>query len=303
MSWIKVNCSLRTSPKLLTLASRLSVTPVTVLGAVCHAWMFADEHADDSGLVPHFNFEAFDTLVGVPGLGDAMSSIGWLEDTGDGLQFVEYAEHNGSTAKTRANAQKRQSKKRHGDVTPDRDGSVTRGEERRGDKKREDQDTPPADSGSGGGVSLAAAQSAVEADTRKSDTPVAALKTKVLSLTPTWARRKHLNQEEERALHLAADALRDTTDEQWACIRDWYGLKERSSEKLYRYELLGFLTNYPKPIDKAFEFFERSPKRRPGYKPKRPVQVAPPVKVAPKEEDLAEFKAGVAELKRKRSNA
>ena len=148
MNWIKVNSNLRTSPKLVTVASRLSVTPVTALGAICTAWMLADEHAGESGLLKHINLQTLDTMIGVDGLAEAMAFVGWLEETEDGVQFVDYQEHNGSTAKTRALAQRRQSRKRHAPGTLERDNTVTRIEENRIDKNNHiQQETPAGDVG------------------------------------------------------------------------------------------------------------------------------------------------------------
>jgi len=148
VNWIKVNSNLRTSPKLVTVASRLSVTPVTALGAICTAWMLADEHAGESGLLKHINLQTLDTMIGVDGLAEAMAFVGWLEETEDGVQFVDYQEHNGSTAKTRALAQKRQSRKRHAPVTVERDNTVTRIDKNRIDKNNHiQQETPAGDVG------------------------------------------------------------------------------------------------------------------------------------------------------------
>ena len=148
MNWIKVNSNLRTSPKLVTVASRLSVTPVTALGAICTAWMLADEHAGESGLLKHINLQTLDGMIGVDGLAEAMAFVGWLEETEDGVQFVDYQEHNGSTAKTRALAQRRQSRKRHASVTVERDRGVTRIDKNRIDKNNHiQQETPAGDVG------------------------------------------------------------------------------------------------------------------------------------------------------------
>lgn len=146
MNWIKVNSNLRTSPKLVTVASRLSVTPVTALGAICTAWMLADEHASESGLLKHINLKALDTMIGVDGLAEAMAFVGWIEETDEGVQFVEYQEHNGTTAKSRALSQKRQSRKRHAPVTVERDNTVTRIEESKNriDKNNHTQQETPA---------------------------------------------------------------------------------------------------------------------------------------------------------------
>ena len=126
-NWIKVNASLRTNPKLVTLASQIGVTHVTALGAICHVWMIADEHADENGLIKFMSSEALDGLIGIEGLSKALESVGWLEDLGDSLIMPDYAQHNGSTGKTRAEAQKRKAKSRANvtHVTGKRDTPVT----------------------------------------------------------------------------------------------------------------------------------------------------------------------------------
>tara|TARA_R110000796_G_scaffold76685_3_gene171430 strand:+ start:640 stop:1428 length:789 start_codon:yes stop_codon:yes gene_type:complete len=116
-NWIKVNASLRTNPKLVTVASQLSVTCVTALGAICHVWMIADEHADENGLIKFMSAASLDALIGIEGLAKALESVGWLEDLGVSLVMPDYAQHNGSTGKTRAEAQKRKAKSR-AKVTP-----------------------------------------------------------------------------------------------------------------------------------------------------------------------------------------
>ena len=101
--------------------------------------MVADEHADEEGAVKFMSGEMLDGLCGCTGLSDAMETVGWLVQCEGGLQFPEYQEHNGSTGKGRAMAQKRKKKERHGHVTQERDTSVTRGEERRVEKKRREK--------------------------------------------------------------------------------------------------------------------------------------------------------------------
>ena len=145
--WIKVSTELRHSPKLYAIASHMNVTQVTALGAVCHAWMLADSHASENGFLEHLNFDSFDEMVGIERLGEAMNLVGWLEEVEGGLNFVNYAEHNGSTAKKRFEDAERQRKCRANKkakkdakkenqesvtpVTEARDKSVTREEKNR----------------------------------------------------------------------------------------------------------------------------------------------------------------------------
>ena len=121
------------------IASRMGVTNVTALGAIVHAWMIADGHADDDGFIEHLSFETLNSMIGIEKLAEAMADVGWIKEVQDGLQFIDYKEHNGSTAKTRAQNQKRQAKKRKNDVTEQRDKMNTRGEERREEERREEE--------------------------------------------------------------------------------------------------------------------------------------------------------------------
>ena len=110
--WIKINNSLRTSTKLLMLASNMKVDKLTALGALCHAWMIADEHATDMGFLEHLSFKDLDDMVGIENLAESMESVGWIEEIEEGIQFLDYELHNGANAKSRALAQKRQARRR-----------------------------------------------------------------------------------------------------------------------------------------------------------------------------------------------
>jgi hypothetical protein len=136
--WIKVRTELRHSPKVVMIASRMGVTNVTALGAIVHAWMIADGHADDEGFIEHLSFETLNNMVGIEKLAEAMADVGWIKEVTDGLQFIDYKEHNGSTGKTRAQNQKRQARARKNAVTAKRDEMNTRGEERKREEKREE---------------------------------------------------------------------------------------------------------------------------------------------------------------------
>ena len=117
----------------------MGVTNVTALGAIVHAWMVADGHADDEGFIEHLSFETLNSMIGIEKLAEAMAEVGWIKEVKDGLQFIDYKEHNGSTAKTRALNQKRQAKSRKNAVTEERDTIDTRGEEKREEEIREEE--------------------------------------------------------------------------------------------------------------------------------------------------------------------
>ncbi len=136
--WIKMRVSLWTHPKVVTLSSQLCVTRAHAIGALHCAWSIADQHADENGRV-NLTPESLDQLTETKGFSSAMIKIGWIVLSEDSMQFVNYQEHNSTTAKKRADAQNRQrlSRTRHKTVTTKRDKSVTREE-----KRREEKNTP-----------------------------------------------------------------------------------------------------------------------------------------------------------------
>ena len=136
MNWIKVQTNFRTRPKLVRLSSALKWTPVQSLGAVVHLWMIADEHATESGLLEGLTFFDLDSMVACPGLAESMAGVGWLKETAKGVQFVNYEEHNGSTAKSRAREQKRKAASRK---CPPKSGHVADTSPTREKKRREEK--------------------------------------------------------------------------------------------------------------------------------------------------------------------
>lgn len=120
-NWIKLNVSLPTNPKVVTLASRWNVTRVTVLGQLCLFWILVDQHSEGETL-KHLDEKALDLLMEMEGFAEGMQAVGWLKKLKDDeWEVVGYEKHNGPVAKARAQAAARKKKQRHGVVTPERD--------------------------------------------------------------------------------------------------------------------------------------------------------------------------------------
>jgi len=104
-------------------------------------WSLADELAeelpDGTGLLRDYMPEDLDRIVGIEGFTKALPEE-WMGVRDDGLYLPDYIEHNGTTAKKRAQDQKRQSKKRRQNVAKTSPNSVT---EKRLEKRREE--VPP----------------------------------------------------------------------------------------------------------------------------------------------------------------
>lgn len=126
MTWIKVRTNLHEDPRVLCLSSKLGVSVHHAVGMLVRLWSYADQHSTD-GLLRMVSCDAVDNLVGQPHFHEVLALVGWLEATKEGVLLPRYEEHNGQTAKHRAQAALRAKRSRNGE-------SVTRGEESRGEK-------------------------------------------------------------------------------------------------------------------------------------------------------------------------
>lgn len=133
--------NLRTHPKTIRLAAKLGVSKNEAVGCLHAAWVLADQHADEEGRLDIPSGEV-DALIEQSGFCVALAAVGWLLIGDDWIQFVDYREHNGATAKARAENTRRQRVSRKKRDTPSRDvrdKSATREEKRR-------EETPPTPS-------------------------------------------------------------------------------------------------------------------------------------------------------------
>lgn len=118
MSWIKMETSLLTSPKMQKLARLLHTDRLHAVG-LAFAWLaWLDTQTTDghSGLTP----EDLDDILGVQGAISALQAIGWcaIDEAGEVLA-VDWEQHNGESAKKRALRARRNERyytKKHTDV-------------------------------------------------------------------------------------------------------------------------------------------------------------------------------------------
>ena len=119
-------------------------------------WEWVDDSTTD-GTLHGCDTATVDSVVCVPGFGDAMIRVGWLIQTTEGMQISNFDRHNSASSKARAlnalrQAKYREKEPRNGDsVTPalrQRYGNnaptVTREEKRREEKKQQQQEETPS---------------------------------------------------------------------------------------------------------------------------------------------------------------
>ncbi|MCF5715521.1 Pyocin large subunit-like protein [Pseudomonas tremae] len=143
--WIKMRIDLQTHPKVFRMVSALKADRLRIIGGLHVAWSIFDTHSDD-GVLHGYSADAMDAVVGWPGFTQAMIDVEWASVNEDGsLVMPRFDEHNGASAKRRANDNERKRNDRKtGRVrnvsASDADSLRTREEKRREEKKKQDQE-------------------------------------------------------------------------------------------------------------------------------------------------------------------
>ena len=110
--WIKMRNNLDSDPRVFAIAESLDLQDLHVIGLLWKVWAWADQHTLDGNAVS-VTVSRIDRIVGVTGFADALRKVGWLEGRDTSLSFPRFAEHNGQTAKKRAQTADRVAKKRN----------------------------------------------------------------------------------------------------------------------------------------------------------------------------------------------
>jgi hypothetical protein len=104
--WIKVRTNLWDDPRIGQLCELTNQGEAAIIGGLYWLWSTADEHSAD-GLLHGMTTRTIDRKTGVPGLGKALVTIGWLIEGDEGVTLARFDEHNGASAKQRAQTAKR----------------------------------------------------------------------------------------------------------------------------------------------------------------------------------------------------
>ena len=115
--WIKMNKTLPRDSRVVRIASALNADRLRVVGGLLSAWCLFDEQTED-GIIPGYTPEIFDEFMNFPGLARAMESVGWLEIGAEFIAAPRYDEHNGQSAKRRAQESNRKRTARNEEKCP-----------------------------------------------------------------------------------------------------------------------------------------------------------------------------------------
>lgn len=117
--WIKMRFDLQTHPKVVRIMSATSSNKFAVIGGLHAIWCIFDAHSDD-GLMQGYTHQILDQMIGWEGFCRAVIDVGWLiEGCDNSLQLPDFTEHNGESAKKRADDSKRKRRTRAASKTSD----------------------------------------------------------------------------------------------------------------------------------------------------------------------------------------
>ena len=106
---MKIDLELPDKPEVHAIAGMLNLDPNTVVGMLIRVWQWFDKHTTD-GNAHGVTYSLPDRISGVPGFGEAMAFVGWLEQHDKTLVMPKFDRHTSESAKQRALTAKRVAK-------------------------------------------------------------------------------------------------------------------------------------------------------------------------------------------------
>lgn len=113
--WIKMRGNLWDDPRVAKLCDATEQSEAAVIGALYWLWATADQHTTD-GFLPGLTPRQIDRKTGVAGFANALSGIGWMKISDEGVEIVNFDDHNGASAKKRCQTAKRVAKCKAGNA-------------------------------------------------------------------------------------------------------------------------------------------------------------------------------------------
>lgn len=105
--WIKMRIELQSHPKIVRILSATQSDKFRAIGGLHAVWSVFDLHSEN-GKLHGYTPALMDHIIGWDGFSQAMVDVGWLLfDGSETLSMPEFTEHNGKSAKRRAEDQKR----------------------------------------------------------------------------------------------------------------------------------------------------------------------------------------------------
>ena len=231
--WIKMRCNLDTDPAVFQIAAQLGLDELSVVGRLWKVWAWADQHVSDCHAIGVTDV-TLDRISATPGFAAAMRRVGWMEGDADTPALPKFDRHNGQSAKRRALATERQSRKRHADVTPE---SRPERDQRREEKSNtpivpKGDDTPPAPA---------------------EEDPQLLRAKAIFRMRPGTP----LDRSQARAWRTAQPAAEGTTEPEWQLLEAYYSAVIPSRDDIRRRDLATLLNNWSGELTRAAAWADR----------------------------------------------
>ena len=138
--WIKMRSNLWHDPRIAGICDLTDASEATVIGALFWLWSAADQHTED-GVMPSLSLRQINRKTGVAGFGEALCAIGWIADHPEGVRIIKFEEHNGTSAKKRAETAKRVASHRasNADRVTEKEQKATSALDREREREREEK--------------------------------------------------------------------------------------------------------------------------------------------------------------------
>jgi DNA replication protein DnaT len=109
--WIPWEIGLQQKSEVARMARGCGVHPHEMAARCMIVWAWAQDQTVN-GLIEGMTPEDLSCTIGLPGMGEAMVSVGWLSDIGDGILFPNWERFNGRPSKARMLAAERKRRQR-----------------------------------------------------------------------------------------------------------------------------------------------------------------------------------------------
>jgi hypothetical protein len=235
--WIKMRCNLDTDPAVFQIAAQLGLDELSVVGRLWKVWAWADQHVSDCHATGVTDV-TLDRISTTPGFAAAMRRVGWITGESDSPTLPRFDRHNGQSAKTRALATERQSRKRHAAVTPE-----SRPE--RDQRREEKSNTPIVPKG--------------DIKPEEVEDPIEAIDPLLLRAKAIFRMRPTapLDRSLARAWKTARAAVAGTTEPEWQLLEAYYCAVIASRDDYRRRDLATLLNNWSTELTRAAAWAER----------------------------------------------
>lgn len=100
IGWIAFQTDTPRKPEVKRICNALALHPAHAIGLLCLFWCWIDEQSAD-GTIDGLGLSDIDDIVQQPGFGAALASVGWLEETPNGLQIPNFERHHSQSSKRR----------------------------------------------------------------------------------------------------------------------------------------------------------------------------------------------------------